>query len=139
MLPIVQVYIETSPGYLELPMTRINYHSPSLFEPLNFFYICSYRIKLYHFRADPYQKGGKNDTDRDVYFGSEHTFPPTVYSRTSVARTLMARLPGLFRTRSILETLKNDNIAADIILIGIISGACLYYIDNVLYSLESPR
>ena len=40
------------------------------------------------------------------------------YSRTSVARTLMARLPRLFQTRSLVP--KKNPIAADNIIIGII-------------------
>ena len=38
----VQVYIETNAGWLELPLTRINFHGPSLFEPLKFYCICFY-------------------------------------------------------------------------------------------------
>ena len=39
----------------------------------------------------------------------------TRYSRTSMARTLMARLPRLFRTR-FLSPLEKNPIAADIII-----------------------
>ena len=55
----------------------------------------------------------------------------------------MVRLPGLFRTRSLVPY-KNP-IAADIIVFGIYSSEFLFYIDNVtiivccVYSLESHR
>ena len=52
-----------------------------------------------------------------------------MYSRTSVARTLMARLPQLLRTRSRVPNKKNPT-AADIIVFGIILGDFLSYIDN---------
>ena len=35
-VPRVQVYIETSPGWLELPLTGTNFHGPNLFEQLKF-------------------------------------------------------------------------------------------------------
>ena len=40
-----------------------------------------------------------------------------IYSRTSVARTPMARLPRLFRTRSWVPNIKNT-IAADMTVFG---------------------
>ena len=46
-----------------------------------------------------------------------------------MARTLKARLPRLFRTRSLVRWKKNP-IAADIIVFGIIKGDFLFYIDN---------
>ena len=50
------------------------------------------------------------------------------YSRTSVARTLMARLPPLFRTGS-WAPYKKHPIAADIIVFGIFAWFS-FYIDN---------
>ena len=41
-VPRVQVYIEIYSGWLELPLTSTNYHSPSLFEPLKFYSIFFY-------------------------------------------------------------------------------------------------
>ena len=41
------------------------------------------------------------------------TYGLTMYSRTSMTRTLMARLPWLFRTLA-LESLGNNHIAADL-------------------------
>ena len=35
-VPSVQVYIETNPRWLELPLTGTNFHGLSLFEPLKF-------------------------------------------------------------------------------------------------------
>ena len=60
----------------------------------------------------------------------------TNYSRTLVARTLMACLPWLFEL--VLESL--NPIAADIIVFGIILGDFRFYIDKIgcVYSLESP-
>ena len=61
------------------------------------------------------------------------------YSRTSVARTLMARLPRLFRTRYLVP---NKNIiAADIVVFLDISGDFLFISIMVccMYSLELPR
>ena len=46
-----------------------------------------------------------------------------------MARTLMARLPRLFRTRSLARN-KTNPIATDIIVFGINSGEFLFYIDN---------
>ena len=37
--PIVPVYIDVNPGWLELPLTRTNFHGPSLFELLKFYCI----------------------------------------------------------------------------------------------------
>ena len=37
-VPRAQVYIETNPGWLELPLTETNFHGPSLFEPSKFHY-----------------------------------------------------------------------------------------------------
>ena len=51
------------------------------------------------------------------------------YSRTLVAQTLLAHLPWLFQTHSKVLN-KNDPIAADIIVFGIISGNYLFYTDN---------
>ena len=33
----VQFYIETNPGWLELPLTGTNFHGTSMFEPLKFY------------------------------------------------------------------------------------------------------
>ena len=46
-----------------------------------------------------------------------------------VARTLMARLPRIFRTCSQVSN-KNNLTDADIIVFGIILGNCLFYTDN---------
>ena len=62
------------------------------------------------------------------------------YSRTPEARTLMARLPLVFRIRSNVPY-KNNPIPADIIVFGMISGDFRFDIDNgmlCLSSLESP-
>ena len=49
----------------------------------------------------------------------------------------MARLPWLFQTRSFVHN-KNNPIAADIILSGIILGDCLfYYIENGMFCGDS--
>ena len=54
-----------------------------------------------------------------------------MYSRTSVARTLMARLPWLFQTPSRALTVTKENpIAVHIFVFGIILGDLLFYIDN---------
>ena len=59
------------------------------------------------------------------------------YSKTSVTRTLMARLPRPFRTRSRVPNEKN-HIAADINVFGILSGDFLFLLIMVscVYSLE---
>ena len=54
-----------------------------------------------------------------------------VYSRTSMARTLMARLPRLFRTRSSVPWKKSHSC-----IFRIIYGDFLFYIENgILYVL----
>ena len=59
----------------------------------------------------------------------------TRYSRISVARTLMACLPRLFRTRSRVP-IKKYPIAADIIVFGVNLSDFPFYIDNgILYVL----
>ena len=45
-LEFVQVYIETNPGWLELPLTDTNFYGSSLFEPLKFYCI----FRTYNFR-----------------------------------------------------------------------------------------
>ena len=57
------------------------------------------------------------------------TYIYCMYSRTSVARTLMARLLQLLRTRSRVPNKKNPT-AADIIVFWIALGDFLSYIDN---------
>ena len=51
------------------------------------------------------------------------------HSRTSVAQTLVARLPRLFRIRSSVPN-KNNPIPAGVIVFGMIWGDFLFYIDN---------
>ena len=53
-----------------------------------------------------------------------------LYSTASLARTLMARLPRLFRTRFESLTKKKYPIAADIIVFRINLGAFPFYIDD---------
>ena len=47
-----------------------------------------------------------------------------------MARTLIAHLPQLFRTRFFESLTKKNLTAADIIIFGIILGAFLFFIDN---------
>ena len=61
----------------------------------------------------------------------------TTYSRTSMARTLMARLPRLFRTRSSVHRKKSLGCR-----FGMIKCDFLFFILKTVYcvySLESPR
>ena len=44
-VPRNQVYIDTNPGLLESPLTGINFHGPTLFEPLKFYYIWKENIR----------------------------------------------------------------------------------------------
>ena len=67
--------------------------------------------------------------DLDLHCLVSFKFRIVIYSRTSMARTPMARLPRLFQTRSCVPRKKNP-IAADIIIYGIIKGDFLCYIDN---------
>ena len=59
-----------------------------------------------------------------------------------MARTLIARVPRLFRTRSCVPN-QNCPITADMIVSGIISDDLLFYIDNgmlcVLIRIASMR
>ena len=66
----------------------------------------------------------------DVYHGRKTTTTQqqqhqSVYSRTSVARTLMARLPWLVRTRSWVARKKSKSCR-----FGIIKGGVPFYIEN---------
>ena len=61
-----------------------------------------------------------------VYILYNYThYAKRTYSGTSVARTLMARLPRLFRSHPSVPNRKNP-IAADIIVFGIILYDCLF-------------
>ena len=61
---------------------------------------------------------------------SKHYYTVNIYSRNSVAQTLMACISWLFRVRSCVPN--KNSIAADIIVFGIILGDFLFYIDNCM-------
>ena len=67
------------------------------------------RLKMSEFHPETYKLDEKGDRDLflEVYKG--------IYSRTSMARTLMARLPRLFRTPSRVPRKKSHSCRFEII------------------------
>ena len=60
--------------------------------------ICSMRSKFCPRSGDPFEKGGKERENSRIALPESMFIHSSCYSRTSVARTLMAQLLQLFRT-----------------------------------------